>query len=68
MQIGDLVRLRNARKAMGLVVKVNDLYIEVQWDICRAPAGALQISWVGKSCAYNRTYQKYKLEVINASR
>ena len=54
MKVGDLVRPRNARKAMGLVVKVNDLYIEVQW--------------VGKSCAYNHTYQKYKLEVINESR
>ncbi len=51
MQVGDLVRPWNARKAMGLVVKTKGLYIEVQW--------------IGKSCAYNRTYQKYKLEVIS---
>ena len=55
MKVGDLVRPWNARKAMGLVVKVvNKKEVTVQW--------------VGKSCAYNRTYQKHKLEVINASR
>jgi hypothetical protein len=52
MKVGDLVRPRNARKAMGLVVKIKpEPYVEVQW--------------VGKSCALNRTYPKYKLEVIN---
>ena len=63
MQVGDLVRPRNARKAMGLVVEITTRTIY--------SGGALEyveVQWVGKSCAYNRSYPKYKLEVINEKR
>ena len=59
MQVGDLVRPRNARKAMGLVVKITNR------PISHGALEYVEVQWVGKSCAYNRTYPKYKLEAIN---
>ena len=60
MQVGDLVRPRNARKAMGLVVKIMTEHRHGSLEY-------VEVQWVGKTCAYNRTYPKYKLEVINES-
>jgi len=63
MQVGDLVRPRNARKAMGLVVK-----IESNPKHRHGALEYVEVQWVGKNCAYNRSYPKYKLEVINEKR
>ncbi len=63
MRVGDLVRPRNARKSMGLVVKIE--------SNPKHRYGALEyveVQWVGKNCAYNRSYPKYKLEVVNEKR
>ena len=61
MQVGDLVRPRDARKAMGLVVKIMTEHRHGAFEY-------VEVQWVGKSCAYNRSYPKYKLEVINEKR
>jgi len=63
MQVGDLVRPRDARKAMGLVVKIMTDHLH---DVVGLEY--VEVQWVGKSCAYNRSYPKYKLEVINEKR
>ena len=60
MQVGDLVRPRSARKAMGLVVNIIPHHTKhLEWIV---------VQWVGKSCVYNRNYPRYKLEVINEKR
>ncbi len=55
MKVGNLVRPRNARKAMGLVVEVTN-------------KKEVKVQWIGKKSQLAYAYQKHKLEVINESR